>query len=43
MKELLQRWLEMENCEKEFASLEDLVLREQFYNACDRNLSILSF
>ncbi|XP_064088399.1 uncharacterized protein LOC135202873 [Macrobrachium nipponense] len=40
MKKLLHRWMEMEGCSKDFESFEDLILREQFFEACDRNLSI---
>ena len=38
LKKLLERWMEMANCNKDFNDFEDLILREQFFNACDYNL-----
>ncbi|XP_064077602.1 uncharacterized protein LOC135195273 [Macrobrachium nipponense] len=40
LKNNLKRWVELADCEETFDDLFDLILVEQFLNACDRNMVI---
>ena len=40
MQSYLQHWVELSNIEQTYVGLSDLIVREQFINACPKDISV---